>query len=214
MKRLTYGGHLMIRFLCVLLALVFAGCEKRSLQVETGSSVPVPQTEGVPAGALHCAQIEKVLERNIRDFPISRRYAAVTQKADDLWKLLDHLPSNDKEYTILVAARFQRELEAELKDIEVPRKTIDLGQRHISKDGTHYYMATRKLASAAAKEQRSIDDVREYRKQLQHFLARYPNRLDSKSMKKDFETLSPDKKIRVMERIVELLGKRPIWATE
>ena len=74
-------------------------------------------------------------------------------------------------------------------------------------------MATREVASAASKEKRSIGEALEYRKQLQHFLTRYPNRLDSQSMKESFETLSPDKKSRVMEQIVELLGRRPKWAT-
>jgi len=204
----------MTRFLCLLLALVFAGCGKSSVQAGNGSSGPAPHDEDVQPGISQRAEIEKVLVRNIREVPVSRRYAAVTQKADDLWNLLDGIPSNDKEYAILVAARFQRELEAELRDIEVPRKTVDLGPRHVSKDGTQYYMATRELAAAATREQRSIDDALEYRKQLQHFLDRYPNRLDSPSMKEDFEALSPDKKIRVMDRIVELLGKRPTWAAE
>lgn len=203
-----------IRLLYVLLALVVAGCEKIPSQMDGGGRVQTSQSEDVPTETSQRAKVEEVLVRNIRTVPIARRYAAVTQKADDLWKALDSLPSNDKEYTILVAARFQRELEAELQRVELPQKTVDLGPRHVSKDGTRYYMATRETASAAVKEERSRSEVAEYRKQLQHFLARYPNRLDSQAMKESFETLSPDTKTRVMERIVELLGKRPQWATK
>lgn len=203
-----------IRYLCVLLALIITGCDKSTLQTENENRMQKSQNEGAPTGQSQHVLVEEVLVRNIREVPIARRYTVITQKADDLWNLLDGLPSDDKEYTILVAARFQRELEAELKGLEIPQKTIDLGPRHISKDGTQYYMATREVASAASKEKRSIGEVLEYRKQLQHFLTRYPNRLDSQSMKESFETLSPDKKSRVMEQIVELLGRRPKWATK
>ncbi len=203
-----------IRILYVLLALVVTGCEKKPSQMAGGGGVQTPQSEGIPAETSQRAQVEEVLVRDIRTVPIARRYAAVTQKADDLWKALDGLPSNDREYTILVAARFQRELEAELQRVELPQKTVDLGPRHVSKDGTRYYMATRETASAAVKEERSRSEIAAYRKQLQHFLARYPNRLDSQSMKESFETLSPEAKARVMEQIVELLGNRPQWATK
>ena len=203
-----------ISLLYVLLALVVTGCEKIPSQMHGEGRVQTPQSDGVSTETSQRAKVEEVLVRSIRTVPIARRYAAVTQKADDLWKALDSLPSNDKEYTILAAARFQRELEAELQRVELPRKTVDLGPRHVSKDGTRYYMAARETASVAIKEERSRNEVAEYRRQLQHFLARYPNRLDSLSMKESFETLSPDTKTRVMERIVELLGKRPQWATK
>lgn len=203
-----------IRYLCVLLALIITGCDKSTLQTENENRMQKSQNEGAPTGQSQHVLVEEVLVRNIREVPIARRYAVITQKADDLWNLLDGLPSDDKEYTILVAARFQRELEAELKGLEIPQKTIDLGPRHVSKDGTRYYIATRETASAAVKEERSRSEVAEYRKQLQHFLARYPNRLDSQSMKESFETLSPEAKARVMEQIVELLGNRPQWATK
>ena len=203
-----------IRYLCVLLALIITGCDKSTLQTENENRMQKSQNEGAPTGQSQHVLVEEVLVRNIREVPIARRYAVITQKADDLWNLLDGLPSDDKEYTILVAARFQRELEAELKGLEIPQKTIDLGPRHVSKDGTRYYMATRETASAAVKEERSRSEIAAYRKQLEDFLARYPNRLDSQSMKESFETLSPEAKARVMEQIVELLGNRPQWATK
>lgn len=202
-----------IRCLYALLAFVAVGCEKQQFPAEKGNSLQTPQDEGAPTLQSQRGQVEEVLARNLRDVPIDKRYAAVTQKADDLWKLLGSFPSNDLEYVILVTARFQRELETELKGEKVPRKTVGLGPLHVSKDGTNYYMATRQIASEAAKEERFLSEVRGYRKQLRHFLSRYPNRIDSQFMKECFEKISSDRKAWLMERIVEVLGRNPNWAT-
>lgn len=203
-----------IRCLYVLLAFVAIGCEKQHVPAEKGNSLQMPQDEGVQTLQSQRGEVEKVLARKLRDVPIGKRYAAVAQKADDLWKLLGRLPSNDLEYVILVMARFQGELETELNGTEMPRKTVGLGPLHMSKDGTNYYMATREVASEAAKEERFLCEVRGYRKQLQHFLSRYPNRIDSQFMKEGFEKISSDRKTWLMERIVEVLGRRPKWATK
>ena len=203
-----------IRWLYVFLAMVVAGCEKSRLSKGGEDVTSKAVSESASTDRSKCEQIEVVLARDLREVPINRRYAAVSQKADDLWDLLDGLSSNNVEYVILVSARFQRELESELQGIEIPRKTMDLGPQHMSKDGTRYYMATREVASEAARQRRSIGDLQEYQKQLLHFLSRYPNRLDAPTMKTFFERLPPDKKAILMEKIVELLGRQPKWGTE
>ena len=204
-----------IRWLYVFLVMVVvAGCEKSRLSRGGEDVTSKAVSEAASTDRSKCEQIEAVLARDLREVPINRRYAAVSQKADDLWELLDGLSSNNVEYMILASARFQYELESELQGIEIPRKTIDLGPQHKSKDGTHYYMATREVASEAARERRFIRDVQEYQKQLQHFLSRYPNRLDAPIMKTCFESLPPEKKASLMEKIVELLGRQPKWGTE
>ena len=207
-------GLMQIRWLYVFLVMLVAGCEKSRLLKGEEDVTPKAVSEVASTDRPRCEQIEAVLARDLREVPISRRYAAASQKADDLWELLDGLLSNNVEYVILVSARFQRELESELQGIEIPRKTVDLWPQHMSKDGTRYYMATREVASEAARERHSIGDVQEYQKQLQHFLSRYPNRLDAPAMKTYFESLPPDTKASLMEKIVELLGRQPKWGTE
>ena len=201
-------------WLYVLLVMVVVGCEKSRLSKGGEDVASKAASEAASTDRSKCEQIEAVLARDLREVPINRRYAAVSQKADDLWELLDGLSSNNVEYVILVSARFQCELESELQGIEIPRKTVDLGPQHMSKDGTRYYMATREVASEAARERRSIGDVQEYQKQLQHFLSRYPNRLDAPAMKTYFESLPSDTKASLMAKIVELLGRQPKWGTE
>ena len=192
-------------------ALVVTGCEKKPSQMAGGGRVQTPQSEGIPAETSQRAQVEEVLVRDIRTVPIARRYAAVAQKADDLWSFLRNFPSNDMDYVILVAARFQRELEQELQGVEIPRKTVDLGPQHISKDGTHYYMATREVAREASREARSISDAKVYRTQVMHFMSHYPNRFDSPTLKARYAKLPPEKKVKLMEKIIEVLGRSPRW---
>ena len=106
------------------------------------------------------------------------------------------------------------ELEQELQGVEIPRKTVDLGPQHISKDGTHYYMATREVAREASREARSISDAKVYRTQLMHFLSHYPNRFDSPTLKVRYAKLPPEKKVKLMEKIIEILGRSPRWDTD
>lgn len=201
-----------IKCLHAFLVLAVVGCGKPPSPMANADVAPAPQGEVVSAELSRREQIEKVLARNLRDVPVSRRYRAVTQKAYDMWKLFAGLSSNEMEYMILAVARFQRELEAELRGIEIPPKTVDLGPQHVSKDGrTRYYVATREVAMAAAKEERAIGEAKAYREQLQHFLSRYPNRLDSPTLKARYAKLSPEKKVKLMEKIIEVLGRSPRW---
>ena len=200
-----------IRWLHVFLAMVVVGCERSPSSTGNGAAESRPQGEVVSIEGSQREQIEKVLARSIRDVPIGRRYFAVSQKADDLWRLIDGLSSNDTEYVILVTARLQQELESEMREIEITRKTVDVGPLYISKDGTRYHRAMREVAEKAAKEARSIGEAQEYRKQLEHFLSRYPNRLDSPFMKVLFGKLPPDTQSRLRKKIIEVLGRPPKW---
>ena len=200
-----------IRWLCIILVMVVVGCERSPLPTGNGTVESKPQGEVVSIEGSQHEQIEKVLARNLRDVPVGRRYRAVSQKADDLWRLIDGLLSNDTEYVILVTAKFQQELESEMREIEIPRKTVDVGSLYISRDGTRYHRATKEVAEKAAKEERSIGEAQEYRKQLEHFLSRYPNRLDSPFMKTLWGKLPPDTQSRLRKNIIEVLGRPPKW---
>ena len=67
---------------------------------------------------------------------------------------------------------------------------------------------------AAAEEERAISAAKGYRKQLQHFLSRYPNRLDSPTLKARFEKIPPEKRPKLMQDIIDVLGRPPKWETE
>ena len=204
-----------IRCLHAVLVLAVVGCGKPPSPMANADVAPAPQGEVVSAELSRREQVETVLARNLRDVPVGRRYRAVTQKAYDMWKLFNGFSSNEMEYVILAVARFQRELEAELQGIEIPPKTVDLGPQHVSKDGrTRYYMATREVAMAAAEEERAISAAKGYRKQLQHFLSRYPNRLDSPALKARFKKIPPEKRPKLMQDIIDVLGRPPNWDTE
>ena len=203
-----------IRCLHVFLVMVLVGCEQSTVPAAKGVAAPTPPEEVVSDGQSRREQVEKVLARNLRDVSMGKRYQAVTQKADDLWRFLRNFPSNDMDYVILAAARFQRELEQELQGIEIPRNTVDLGPQHISKDGTRYYMATREVAREASREARSISDAKVYRTQVMHFMSHYPNRFDSPTLKVRYAKLPPEKKVKLMEKIIEILGRSPRWDTD
>ena len=200
-----------IRWLQVFLALVFMGCEQSPLPATKEGVSLKRQKEVISLGQSRREQVEKVLARSLSDVPIGKRYRAVTQKADDLWRFLRDFPSNDMDCAILIAARFQRELEQELQGIGIPQKTVDLGPLHVSKDGTHYYMATEEIARESSKEDRCISEVKGYRAQLIHFLTYYPNRFDSPTIKARYEILPPERKAKVMEKIIEVLDRPPRW---
>ena len=204
-----------IRCLHAFLVLAVVGCGKPPSPMANADVAPAPQGEVVSAELSRREQVEKVLARNLRDVPVGRRYDAVTQKAYDMWKLFNGFSSNEMEYVILAVARFQRELEVELQGIEIPPKTLDLGPQHVSKDGrTRYYMATREVAREFYKEARAIREVKVYRERLNSFMSRYPNRLDSPTLKARFKKIPPEKRPKLMQDIIDVLGRPPKWDTE
>lgn len=197
---------------CLLVMACVIGCG------EPPTSCAKRQTS-CPAGSVNAAgrmqkraAVEAILCRRPHGIPMHRRYDWVLAKASDLWKSLGSIVSNDFSFVVLALARFQYELEMELNtDISV--QTGKSGMLPVAKNGVVYYETSRDVARDFIKEKRSASEAMEYKRQLKHFLLRYPQRFDADCVGMIFEQIPSREKDVTMNEIQRILGRRPKWAT-
>ena len=203
-----------IKIVCLILAVNTVGCE-RSTTLPVSES---PMKEACGHMAENVAntvrdrqkyeRAEEILRRDLSSIPFAKRYNAVLEKAADLRGVLNGMASNNAAYVILTATRLQKEFEGELKStMSVPEKEME--PIMVSQGGVRYRLMDRNRAIDFERKNREAMEIREYHRQLRHFLAFYPQRIDSPYVRTIIERMPSDERARLIVEIERILGRNP-----